>query len=179
MLGLKLNHVSHVVKVAPVCWMGALCHWVRIEIITNADSCTRNKHQGQGQLITSHNNRGCNPLAIIFKSTTPDENFGSGSYLRRITLWPFRSTGYCRCLCLSISPPVCPSVHFSLSARWLITDLSWDHTIGTTYVAWDILSWYWKWESWSWLSRLFWSFWLSILGNWACPCDNFWWIKLK
>ena len=64
------------------------------------------------------------------------------------TLWHFRPKGYCHCLhlsvCLSIHPSVLPSVIFTLSTQWLITDLSWNHQICTKHASWDTLRRYWK-----------------------------------
>ena len=54
---------------------------------------------------------------------------------------PFRAEGYFRCLC----PSHCPSaVHFTLSARYLATDLIGNHQICTKHAPWDALGRYWK-----------------------------------
>ena len=50
------------------------------------------------------------------------------------TPWPFRPKGYRCCLCLfGVCPSACPSV--TLSAWYLVTDLSWNHQICTKHAS--------------------------------------------
>ena len=89
------------------------------------------------------------------------------------TTWPIRPKGYCRCLCLSIRPSVrqwnllCP--HDNSSQIWArITKFALNMHPGILSVGIENRG------HWHWSSKLFWPFWLRILGNSACPRDNSW-----
>ena len=51
------------------------------------------------------------------------------------------------CVCLSARLSVRSAVNFTLSARWLVTDMIWNHQICSKHASWDTLGWYWKWRS--------------------------------
>ena len=56
---------------------------------------------------------------------------------------PFMPNGYYRCLCLSVRLPV----NFTLSTRYLVTDLISNHQSCTKDASWVTHSWYWNFGS--------------------------------
>ena len=91
------------------------------------------------------------------------------------TPWPFRLKGYCRCLGLSVRPSVRLSVRpwtfpcpqDNSSHIWTgITKFTPNLHPGILSAGIE------NWGNWPWPFRSFWPFWLRILGNSACPCNN-------
>ena len=71
------------------------------------------------------------------------------SCTRKLLFYPsaFRPKGYFRCLRPSVRLSFRLSVIFTLSERYIVTDLSWNHQISTKHALCDTLCWYWKYRS--------------------------------